>query len=327
MATLRITRAHVLPDPLSRLLELHRLCFSDYVGVLPSEQSFLEWYLKRPGGGEGNVFVFRNGDSVISALFLTLSHFRLGDDYLPVGIIDTVMTHPDYRKRGLASRLMEEAEKFMREKGCRFGYLYTIPGTSQFGLYQKLGYRDHKRVFHLLNNVSRQAPGSFPVDAFRLEEARIFLNRFFEEYNGFIPFEDPMWKWRKIIRPPMLPIHILNYGKTAIQSSITVSMAQVTTGKGDWVEAAFLSDWAGISPSDLEMVLRSALSIVPGGTVCDILCPVDNIEEWDILVNNGFQKATEESAMLYPLDEGARILLGNNREGKWYPLIESVVGA
>ena len=69
---------------------------------------------------------------MVSSLFLTLSHIYLEGELTPVGIIDTVMTHPDYRRRGLASALLKEAEKIMAEKECRMGYLYTVPESLNF---------------------------------------------------------------------------------------------------------------------------------------------------------------------------------------------------
>ena len=326
MQTLSLTKANSLTDSLSGLLELHRSCFSDYIGVLPSESSFLDWYLKRPGLGEENVFIFSTGDTIVSALFLTLSRFRLGSDYLPVGIIDTVMTHPEFRRQGLASQLMKEAEKHMRKHGCRFGYLYTIPGTSQFNLYQRLGYHDHKRVFHLTKKSACQDSSGFPKGNFSMDKVQDFLNHSFRDRNGFVPLENSMWQWRKVNRPSTLPVRLVNVGENDLRSSITVGTGKITTGKGDWEKAAFLSDWAGKSPADLERVLQIALSTLPEGVVCDILCPVDNKEEWNILVKHGFMQAMEESAMLYPLDEEAGNLMEKHREGKWYPLIESVVG-
>ncbi|HSV31869.1 MAG TPA: GNAT family N-acetyltransferase [Atribacteraceae bacterium] len=325
-AKFELLQADSLPDALSQLLELHRLCFSHYVGVLPSERMFLEWYLKRPGSGPGNVFVFKEGDTLISAVFLTLTRFRLGNDWYPVGIIDTVMTHPDYRNRGLASQLMAHAETVMRRVGCRFGYLYTILSTSQFTLYEKLGYRDHKRVFHLLKQSTLDSPPSRVLPLAKPESLRPFLNRILETDNGFVPLDDAMWTWRKLVRPPSLPAYLFTTGEKELRGTLTVSLGKVTTGLGDWTKAAYLSDWAGLSPEDLASVLHLALTAIPPEVTIDTLCPIDNQAEWDILRRNGFEAATAESAMLFPLDPEAEELMKKNRPGRWYPLIESVVG-
>ncbi|NSW75950.1 MAG: GNAT family N-acetyltransferase [Candidatus Atribacteria bacterium] len=310
-------------DPYPELLALHRIAFGQYEGVLPFDEEILRWYIRRPGLGLAHTLVVLYEDTIVSSLFLTVSAFLFEGNLIPVGIIDTVMTHPNHRGKGLATRLMKEAEAMMRSQGCWFGYLYTIPETKQFRLYQNLGYRDFQRVFHLQGRgrARRDEMGSPPT-----EEVRQFLNETLAGSNGFILFDEALWAWRKRERPEQIParIFVSRDSRGRIQGTITASWGQITTTTGK-EEVVFLSDWAGIGKEGKANALHMALSSV-GNIKIDLLCPVVNREEWAILQENGFQPTLAESAMLFPLQQEAEALLQEGTSRSWYPLIESVVG-
>lgn len=310
-------------DPYPELLALHRMCFGQYEGVLPFDAAILRWYIQRPGLGLEHTFVALCESTIVSSLFLTLSNFFFEGNLVPVGIIDTVMTHLAHRGKGLATRLMKEAEAMMRAEGCWFGYLYTVPETKQFHLYKRLGYRDFQRVFHLQGRGQGQEEKAQPSST---KEVQQFLNETLSRYNGFIPFDAALWKWRKEERPEAIPARIFvsqdHHGK--IRGAITATWGRITTTTG-LEEVVYLSDWAGVSKEGKEDVLRIAL-LALGNTKVDLLCPTVNTEEWTILEENGFQPTLAESAMLLPLRKEAEILLQEATSRIWYPLIESVVG-
>lgn len=310
-------------DPHPELLLLHQICFGQYEGVLPFDANILRWYVQRPGLGLAHTLVILHEDTIVSSLFLTVSAFFFEGNLIPVGIIDTVMTHPDHRGKGLATRLMKEAEAMMRSQGCWFGYLYTIPATKQFGLYQNLGYRDFQRVFHLQGRGHGRGD---EMESPPTEDVRQFLNETLAGYNGFIPFDEALWKWRKEERPEKIParIFVSQDSRGRIQGTITASWGEITTATGKEA-VVFLSDWAGTGKEGKADVLRMVLA--SGGNLkIDLLCPVVNREEWNILQENGFQPTLAESAMLFPLRKEAEALLEEGASRSWYPLIESVVG-
>ncbi len=315
--------SEVTDDPYKELLSLHRVCFGQYQGVLPFDEAILRWYVQRPGLSLKNTLVICHEEHIVSSLFLTLSAFFFEKTLIPVGIIDTVMTHPNHRGRGLATKLMHEAEALMRAEGCWFGYLYTIPETNQFRLYQKLGYRDFQRVFHLQGKGRNQGKETASAPT---EDVQQFLNEILANYNGFIPFDEALWAWRKKERPATIPtrIFVSQDSRGKIQGAITATWGKITTATGK-EDVVFLSDWAGIGKEGKEKVLRAALSSV-GKAKIDLLCPVVNREEWTILQKNGFQPTLAESAMLSPLRKEAEVFLREGTSQSWYPLIESVVG-
>ncbi|MCK4780796.1 MAG: GNAT family N-acetyltransferase, partial [Candidatus Lokiarchaeota archaeon] len=68
-----------------------------------------------------------------------------------IGDINDVSTHPDYTKRGIATKLMENSIKFMKEKGCDFSMLSTgLRGFARSRIYQKFGYFDIVKEYYFV---------------------------------------------------------------------------------------------------------------------------------------------------------------------------------
>ncbi len=68
----------------------------------------------------------------------------------PYALIENVVTHPDHRKRGLASRCMERAREIAREAGCYKIMLLTgskDPATHRF--YQSAGYNSTDKTAYI----------------------------------------------------------------------------------------------------------------------------------------------------------------------------------
>jgi len=327
----RLVCGREVSDPYQQLLALHKVCFGQYEGVLPFDEEILRWFIQRPGLGLEHTLVVVYNNTIVSSLFLTLTSFYIDGHLVPVGIVDTVMTHPAHRGKGLASMLLEEAKGIMRKHQCWFGYLYTIPETRQFSLYQRLGYRDFRRVFHLKRDVCPPRGELFVEDEARVfledgDKVRSFLNDVFQGYDGFIPFDKELWEWRKMRRPSAIPAKViaLKDERGLPEGTLTLTFGEIVTSSGT-EKVVFLSDWVGLSQAAKRKVLRQALSRLEG-TKVDILCPVDNSEDWNILGEEGFLPYLAESAMLCPLSKEAEAMLQQPSQRPWYPLIESVVG-
>ncbi len=65
------------------------------------------------------------------------------DDANRVGELEPVGTHPDYRRRGLASAVCLFALKRLKEEGATLGIVYSIAGSEATALYESIGLRQH----------------------------------------------------------------------------------------------------------------------------------------------------------------------------------------
>lgn len=66
-----------------------------------------------------------DGDRPVSAVQLFEKRIRLCGQSVSLGGIGSVCTHPDYRRRGLAARLMELQAEAMRARGMPIGLLFS----------------------------------------------------------------------------------------------------------------------------------------------------------------------------------------------------------
>jgi len=67
-----------------------------------------------------------------------------------------VIVHPDYRGRGIGTRLVEAAVEPFRHRGFKYIALYSVVGAEPF--YERLGFRRHPSGMRLDESVTPTAP-------------------------------------------------------------------------------------------------------------------------------------------------------------------------
>jgi ribosomal protein S18 acetylase RimI-like enzyme len=67
-----------------------------------------------------------------------------------VGDLEPVGTHPDHRRRGLASAVCRFAHQRLREEGAELAIVYSLAGSDATALYESLGMREHDRSVELV---------------------------------------------------------------------------------------------------------------------------------------------------------------------------------
>jgi len=72
-----------------------------------------------------NVMIVKDGDRVVSCCAIWVNTIEFGPSRLKAGGINCLATLPEYRHRGLASKVMEACHRRMRELGCHVGRLST----------------------------------------------------------------------------------------------------------------------------------------------------------------------------------------------------------
>src|SRR5574340_773687 len=189
---------------IAELAELNALAFSQYEGVVQVTPGFLEWYLARPGLRAELCQAALRGDRLVSNVFVTLAPMMLGGQVVSCGIVDTVMTHPEHRRRGLARRLMERAAEAMAAAGAEVSLLYTARTEPQSGpeqLYRSLGYGPRELV-----TVWERPAGSFdasPASRVAVDaKARQAWERALGRRAGWLPPSDGLWRWGREARLP-----------------------------------------------------------------------------------------------------------------------------
>jgi len=71
------------------------------------------------------------------------------------GWINRLAVHPDYRRRGIAKKLIEEAEKYLKKEGMKIiCALIEDWNTASINLFQKSGYKMHKDIIYFSKRES-----------------------------------------------------------------------------------------------------------------------------------------------------------------------------
>ena len=85
------------------------------------------------------VAVDTDNSLIIGAVYANpIENIPIGNKIYLVGDINDVSCHPNYTKRGIATKLMKMALDYMREKGCDFSFLSTgYEGFARKKLYKK----------------------------------------------------------------------------------------------------------------------------------------------------------------------------------------------
>jgi ribosomal protein S18 acetylase RimI-like enzyme len=72
------------------------------------------------------------------------------DEENRVGELEPVGTHPDHRRRGLASAVCRFAHRRLREEGATRAIVYSLSGSPATALYESIGMREHARSLELV---------------------------------------------------------------------------------------------------------------------------------------------------------------------------------
>ncbi len=323
-----VVRHRELGEVAGQVYDLTRLAFGSYAGVLQPSEAHRRWYVGRPGMDPDLSQAALYGATLVASVFVTVARVRLGGRLQRLGIVDTVMTHPAHRRRGLARRLMAEAIAGMRARGLAASLLYTVPGSMPYAFYQSLGYRPHAPV-HYLRRVQAAPRGPLrgvrtagPADQGPLTA---FLNARLRRYDGYVPMDSALWRWRRASRPAELPAdtYIVEEGGR-ILGCVTACRAPIVASNAG-AASYVLTDLAIAPRVDAARVLAALLAPLPPGAEVLTLSASANVRENRLLGEAGFAAQGGEAALVLPLSPAAEEALARPPR-RWYVLAESVIG-
>jgi GNAT superfamily N-acetyltransferase len=137
-------------------IRLSRLCFGELV-VIDNEEEILADYADPRRGG---TYVLAHEGQLISQIGIFHDQIKMYDGTIRTGSIGGVCTHPDYRKQGLASHLLEHCAAQLVKEGAR---LMLISGDN--GVYMRLGnVFQGKYMYFSMKTEQRSQWQSAPAD-------------------------------------------------------------------------------------------------------------------------------------------------------------------
>lgn len=307
-----------------QLAELEGLTFSHYDAVIEATPSFVDWYTARPGMDARLCQAALCGDDLVGNVFVTVARMRLAGEMVSCGILDTVMTHPAHRRRGLARGVLERAIGAMEEAGVEVSLLNTAwaePAAVPQRMYESLGYR----VYTSVDRYVRRAPQNGGEEAAAPmapdEAAREGFSAAFGERSGWLELDECLWRWHRVDRPSEYPNRICR--------TPDGGMGVLCTGRllvdGMPRPYTVLSDIAPSEHGAMGRALRSMMAAAPREAPITVLCPRTDDVLGETLKGTGFEVAGAEVAMLRPIAAASARLL-EQPVGDWYVAVESIIG-
>ena len=130
----------VTPQQDTQLRRLLALCFPREAARFQRQRFVLEKPTYRWVISDSN-------DQIIAQLALHRKKIKTERGEFEIGGIAEVAVHPNYRRRGLAKRLLQQAESFLAQQGVPFAVLF---GKRE--IYQSSGYRPVPNPIRYLNH-------------------------------------------------------------------------------------------------------------------------------------------------------------------------------
>ena len=133
-----------------QLADLFNLSFQMNGGSFIKTRKVVEWRYVNPPDFEPEMIQIaedNEADKIVGAVYANLiEDINIEGKMYKMGDINDVSCHPDYTKRGIATTLMDNAIKYMKEKGCDFSMLTAAyNGHARKKIYLKKGYYDYVR--------------------------------------------------------------------------------------------------------------------------------------------------------------------------------------
>lgn len=310
------------PPSVADLTALTRQAFAEFPGVMVASEPATRWFVSRPGFDAVASAAAWMDDRAVASVYLTRVPMSLGDTWLDVGVVDTVMVSPMHRNRGLARSLMEHAINECRSAGLGAVQLYTTPGSAGHRVYRRLGFDDW-RLLRYWHRPARPMPTAARhwrlAGPEKLKDAAELLQSQAGHMSGVPLLGDAVCRWRWVDRPASMLAKL--WWRDEVGSSpqtATTTYVNLTDGPRTIV----LKDVAAAMPASLAL-LGGSLGPEPMVALAD----VDDDWATELLATAGFAPGQDEAAMLLPLGGSHTAAVESSRSRPWYPLTESVIGA
>ncbi len=311
-----------VPELAAQVTRLSNLAFAEYEGAMTFSEGWTRWYLRRPGTDPRMSQAALDGDRLVSQVIVCAQPVRLGGELLRCGIIDSVATDPEHRRRGLARALMERAHEAMRDAALDAAVLYTNPDDHPYRFYRRLGYQTRAQGAMLLGpRPGESGCGPDPVDAAEHAAAlRRLVNDYHADWDGFSPLDDELWRWHKLDPPGDGPALVAEMSGAGPIATATFARAPVRIEGTEHIASVAYDVAAEVMNAEqLGLLLSSA----PEEYVLMVLDEATPERRWAGQL--GLKPQVSEVAMALPFSRAGEAAM-EARRVPWYVMIESVVG-
>ncbi len=99
-------------------------------------------------------FLALHGDRVVGFAEVSTREYVEGCTTRPVGYLEGIYVHPDFRKKGIARALVHNAESWSRSQGCEeFGSDTHVDDDASIAFHNAVGFRETDRQVVFLKTI------------------------------------------------------------------------------------------------------------------------------------------------------------------------------
>jgi len=135
---------HIRENELYELLELYKYLNEDDPVLERNESLENLWKSIIDDPKQNYIVVEVDGKIVASCVLVIIKNLTRGAR--PYGLIENVVTHQEYRKKGYGTRLLQKAVEIAKESDCYKVMLMTSRGEDTIRFYEKAGFEHGKKT-------------------------------------------------------------------------------------------------------------------------------------------------------------------------------------
>ncbi|MEM2137305.1 MAG: GNAT family N-acetyltransferase [Candidatus Methanomethylicia archaeon] len=174
------------------IVELMKNCFRTFNSWKLSVNDWLKYGDDDYGFKLENALVAEFNGKIVGHIQLMHRRIKIGKSMLDCGGIANVSTHPEYRRRGIATKLLSMAIEICKNNGWSISSLFTGYGSEGYNVYRSLGYADTTFIHEYVGTCERvrKALKILPKENVEIEEMKMEnledVMRIYDDYSGKI---------------------------------------------------------------------------------------------------------------------------------------------
>jgi ribosomal protein S18 acetylase RimI-like enzyme len=130
-------------ETVKEIVNVFNSAFSTNKGsILRDEKSWLWRYKERPDSEDDQIILAKFEDKIVGVIIVTFREIKINNENFKFGMIDDVATLPEFRKRGIAKKMLQEAVEFIQERKCDASALCADPKGKAIKIYRSFNYQD-----------------------------------------------------------------------------------------------------------------------------------------------------------------------------------------
>ncbi len=162
----------------------------------PLLRDHIQARLRSPQHQYAQWFLIRVGQQIASSLGVYPYRFRIHDKTVNAACIGAVHTHPEFRRQGLAARLLEGVTERLQSSGMEALLLYSDIAPAY---YQKFGFAilpiHHGQLQAHANDALSTNCEPLPWNETSIQLIRPLYDAFQSQYDFSIERQDKHWQW------------------------------------------------------------------------------------------------------------------------------------